>query len=181
VKVELIIPELVNRQGRLDRHWSYDRAATSVTFAVDGVLARREPGLQLTKPESSWNWDKTKQLGLRGCLLTIDFERDTAPILPSRNDLDLVPDFDAIVRGVLEQELPSLLARLGELPSVAAEHGLRRNRAIVSALVCLGVTDENRGGVVGTEAVESAVAELYRGGLSSSLDFCGVRDMGAPR
>ncbi|MFS8100188.1 ATP-binding protein [Lentzea alba] len=65
---------------------------TTLRVAVAGVLIFRQTGL-LMRPDGKA--DETvprpyedKNLGLAGCHVTIDFDRETAPVLPSRDALD---------------------------------------------------------------------------------------------
>lgn len=120
LKVELAIPrskKKTNKRG--SSPFTEGGPIGGVDVAVDGVRVFREKNLFLEKfgpprKDSTYYYTSNDLITLWGLYVTIDFARENAPILPSRDQLDLASTARDELKSVLQdryaEALPELIA-----------------------------------------------------------------------
>ncbi|WP_316529635.1 metallophosphoesterase [Kitasatospora brasiliensis] len=109
--------------------------ATSLTFAADGVRISERKGLRPPEDGDSTRYHSDKlDLYLRGVYVTIDFARDHAPVLASRNGLTATDGLQEEIEQLLVKEVARLVPDLVDAVATRARTPEGRRRAIVHAL-----------------------------------------------
>lgn len=109
---------------------------TSLTFAADGVRISERKGLRPSKNSDSARYRPDQlDLNLSGLYLTIDFVRDQAPVLASRNELGAAEELQGEIEQLLIKELVHLVPDLVRAAVARARRSEDRHRAIVQILV----------------------------------------------
>jgi hypothetical protein len=88
---------------------------TALTFCVDGVRVSYQQGLRPLKPGVRTDDSRqraARNLHLSGCYLTIDFQRDDAPVMASRNAVDVDEEMQNDLEELVQREMGALLADL---------------------------------------------------------------------
>lgn len=138
-KVELLYDPQPHRRksGRDAKSPKFgDLGYTSVTFSADGVRISEHKGLRLsTEGDSYPGYTATKaDLDLSGVYLTIDFARDHAPVLASRNELGAAEELQDEIEQLITKELVELVPDLVRAAVAGARRPQDRHRAIVQTL-----------------------------------------------
>ncbi|MFC9660251.1 metallophosphoesterase [Nocardia sp. NPDC127606] len=113
-----------------------DIGFTSLTFAADGVRISERKGLRPSKDGDSTRYQASDlDLNLSGVYMTIDFAREHAPVLASRNELGAAEEFQDEIEELVVKELVHLVPDLMRAASSRARHPEDRRRAVVQALI----------------------------------------------
>ncbi|MFE4606918.1 ATP-binding protein [Streptomyces niveus] len=109
---------------------------TSLTLSSDGVRISERKGLRPSKNGDSARYYATSyDLNLSGLYLTIDFARDHAPVLASRNELRATEELQDEIEQLLVKELVHLVPDLVRAAVANARRPEDRRRALVQALI----------------------------------------------
>ncbi len=167
INTQLILP-VKSRESRKADSSEGAQPSTRLTLAVDGVLISSKSDLRFKRQSGrpSFYQESEAKLGLRGCHVIVDFERDTAPVLASRNDLQIAKEIDSEFKGILKGQIVSLIPRLMELAPIAEGSGQRRNAAVMEAIesITTSPTPTSWGGTGLNDdpVVKRAFASFYR-------------------
>ncbi|MFJ2632926.1 metallophosphoesterase [Streptomyces sp. NPDC087422] len=108
---------------------------TSLTFSADGVRISERKTLRPSKTSDLDRYRATEHdLNLSGLYLTIDFARDHAPVLASRNELGAPDELQDEIEQLLIKELVNLVPDLVRAAVASARRREDRRRAVVQAL-----------------------------------------------
>ncbi|WP_181970468.1 metallophosphoesterase [Kitasatospora xanthocidica] len=108
---------------------------TSLTFSTDGVRISERKALRPSKNgDSTRYYPDQRDLHLNGVYVTIDFARDHAPVLASRNELTATDDLQEEIEQLLIQEVVRLVPGLVRAAATKARTAEGKRRVIVRAL-----------------------------------------------
>lgn len=146
---------------------------TSLTVAINGILVFTQNGLVVSSNRRAATGFRgpSDDLGLAGCHVTIDFDAQHAPVLPSRDALD--PDAFSVsdVSSEILRQVSMLVPELAEAAVTrASERKHEKRGAVLAALESIVVPDtqysrmDREGGEYHRSAVilESAAATYVR-------------------
>ncbi|WP_428935043.1 metallophosphoesterase [Streptomyces sp. ACT015] len=109
---------------------------TTLTFAADGVRISERKGLRPSKNDSSARYMASElDMNLSGVYLTIDFARDHAPVLASRNELGAAEELQDDIEKLLVEELVQLVPELVRAAASSARRPEGQRQAVVQALI----------------------------------------------
>ncbi len=188
IKTELFMPKDAGKRRRRGDYSLSDGLdvfgssvpTTALDVAIDGIRLFRQKHLRLHKsgrpPEENSYGRELPNLGFRGLYVTVDFRREDAPVLPSRDALDIDDDFVSEFHTLMETQFNRLLPRLVE----SAGDGLDPGQARGTMLRCFAAVVKNESpgyrDTVPTyhqsKAVSESAAKVF-------LDQCALSLMGS--
>ncbi|MFB8141052.1 metallophosphoesterase [Streptomyces parvus] len=137
-KIELLHDPRPHRRKSVHGQMPEFRAIgfTALTFSADGVRISERKGLRPSKDCDTVRFCASdRDLSLSGLYLTIDFARDHAPVLASRNELGTADELQDEIEQLFIKELVCLVPVLVRAAAASARRPEDRRLAIVQALI----------------------------------------------
>lgn len=167
LKVEVVVPERKTKtpRGYTPSPWGAGLPAGVIDVAVDGirVVQQRSMSIEMfgqpeTKPS---HYRQNDSLELKGVYVTIDFDRDNAPVLPSRDKLDLEKSAKQDFAKLVVEALGDLLLNLANAVADGALNDQQARSKVLSVFrECMG--DFVKRGRHHSDVLRKRAAAVYR-------------------